>query len=521
MRRKLHAILFAALPGATLGLSTGCEEDVIRRLPEPEIQIDELKQRPAALVDILWVVDNSGSMVEEQAALAQNFQRFISGLTVCQGAGGAQDLCDFNTKKCAVSGAPCNPPDYHIGVISTDVRDSSTLDQGRLRRVGLCVPSAGASPSNNKQRYCWNDPRHCGADPQDPAADPANTFCDMNQSINFVTPTTAGAASAFGRMVRVGTGGAAAERGIEAAARALGRHTNRQTGQFVPAPTENAGFLRPEASLFVIFVSDEDDDANRGGSFGQTSYFYRAFESLKGAGNEGLVSLSAIVGDPDVDGEQGAGTGGCPAPPSDPTAFAGNSYIRLAMYSRGLTSEFRVCDDQRLVCPTGNACQRPVPGFPGICVPSGACQRSQDCGNFKCGDEGCVSCDNGQCVAKATGFLDLLQRNGIFGSICAPDYGVVLGALGFEAAGLRRKFELTRFPDCAKRVPCNGAEASVCVKVGDQFIANERATGWVYEPGSNAVFFDGSFVPPTDATIEVSYRISAANKALSCEAVSQ
>jgi hypothetical protein len=39
----------------------------------------------------------------------------------------------------------------------------------------------------------------------------------------------------------------------------------------------------------------------------------------------------------------------------------------------------------------------------------------------------------------------------------------------------------------------------------------------VYEPGSNAIFFDGSFVPPTDATIDVSYKKSVAEKALSCE----
>jgi hypothetical protein len=54
------------------------DEPTLRRLPEPETQVDELKQKPAAQVDILWVVDNSQSMVEEQASLAQNFGKFFT-----------------------------------------------------------------------------------------------------------------------------------------------------------------------------------------------------------------------------------------------------------------------------------------------------------------------------------------------------------------------------------------------------------------------------------------------------------
>ena len=42
-----------------LALAVGCDDGpLLRKLPEPEIQVDELKQKPAALVDILWVVDN-------------------------------------------------------------------------------------------------------------------------------------------------------------------------------------------------------------------------------------------------------------------------------------------------------------------------------------------------------------------------------------------------------------------------------------------------------------------------------
>src|SRR5262245_33939438 len=104
----MRRIAISGLVAALCALNLACEDTPLIRIPDPEVQIDELKQKPAALVDILWVVDNSASMVEEQAALAANFNRFISGLTICQGTNVANDTCDFNTKKCTVSGGPCN-----------------------------------------------------------------------------------------------------------------------------------------------------------------------------------------------------------------------------------------------------------------------------------------------------------------------------------------------------------------------------------------------------------------------------
>jgi hypothetical protein len=505
---------------AALALFSACDDDAgIIRLPEPEVQIDELKQRAAAAVDILWVIDSSESMVQEQELLAQNFDRFITGLTVCQGSETPDDICDFTTKKCSKSGNPCNPPDYHIGVISTDTRSASA--SGRLRKAGICVPRPNSAPVGNKTVYCaaaadCNDNSH-------PSFDMQNSHCDLTQAITFIQPSTPAAKDAFGRLVKVGVQGSALESGIQAAAQALGRDANRQTGEFNPTPAENAGFMRGEASLFVIFVSDEDDS-----SFGRVSYFYRTFESLKGAGNEGLISFSAIVGDPDPDGT-GPVRGGCPAEPNSITAFPGTRYVALAMYSRGLSSEFRVCDDTRLPCPQGSACQKPITEFPragaeiGVCVPTGECQIDQDCGNFKCAeDKGCMTCENNQCGINSERFIQLLERNGVFGSICEPDYAVVLGALGFEAAGLRRKFELTKFPDCSKPIDCGGKSSAICVRVNGVVLPNERDNGWVWEPTSNAIFFDGDFVPPTDANIEISYSIARAGaaeatKALSCD----
>ena len=515
------------LTGALAGTS-GCEDPpAITRLPQPAIQTDVLPQRSGALVDILWVVDNSTSMRDEQAALADNFERFIAGLTTCQGTGVADDLCDFETKTCAVSGLACNPPDYHIGVISTDV--DSAFDRGKLRRVGVCTTAPGATPSGGRYRYCLNDDADCLPDPEDPNADPANRTCDMDQAIGFVTATTPGAASAFSRAVRVGLSGIGRETGIEAAARALGRFADRETGGFVEVPAENAGFLRPGASLFVIFVSDEDDR-----SFGTPVYYYRTFETLKGTGNEGLVSMSAIVGDPDVDGADGPEPGGCEVPGRDPEDdptrnLAGTRYVALSMYTRGVSPEFRVCDSDRLVCAANEACERPIEGVPGVCVPAEPCDADGDCGAFVCEDgRGCVSCEQGTCRTEPRRFLELLERNGVFGSICESDYGGVLDALGFEAAGLARKFDLSIIPNCGgDPVPCCAEgvdpdactdEAPICVTVDGAPVPNQRDAGWVYDAASNAVFFDGRYVPPAGSTVQVAYTAFPNGNTDSCRA---
>lgn len=510
------ALLAAGLAVGLVASLVGCEEDVINRIAEPEILIDELSQKKAAEVDILWVVDNSPTMVDEQAKLAENFTSFIKSLTECQGGMGADDLCDFATSKCTLSGKQCTPPDYHIGVISTDVY--AAFDQGRLRKVGLCVPSRGATPASGKFRYCQGEDRHCAADANDPASDPANTTCDMTNPIGFITPSTPGAQNAFARAVRVGTGGSGNENGIRAAAMAIGRDSDRGSSQFKPVPTENAGFLRPTASLFVIFVSDETDY-----SFGKTSYFYRVFEGAKGAGNEGMVSVSAIVGDLDPDGTTGSQTGGCPT--GMLTAAPGTAYVALAMYTRGLADEFRVCDEQRLTCGTGQRCVRPEAmaqqGLPGVCAPA-ACTSAAQCGSATCGQgQPCFTCDQGACNLSGESFLGVLVDNGIYGSLCAERYADVLDPLGFSAAGLRRKFEITKFPDCSKIVPCTeGTEVPICVRVDGQIIP-QGPTGWVYEAGSNAIFFDGEFVPPPQAVVSVSYRAAPGDQAISCASQQQ
>lgn len=196
------------------------------------LQRDEFVQLPKPDVDILFVVDDSCSMGDEQAALGRNFEAFIQFAN-------AESL------------------NYQIGVVTTDPRAD------RIGRLVSHTPGA-LQPSQ---------------------AGPPET--------RLVTPhTTPSPEEAFARNVNVGTLGSGSERGLDAAHAAL------------TAPVlfgRNAGLLRPNAVLSVIFISDEPEQSSR-----STDFFIDFFKNIKGPRNTDLFSASAITG-----GENGCnGQGG-------------------------------------------------------------------------------------------------------------------------------------------------------------------------------------------------------------------
>ena len=71
-------------------------EDV--RFTENPVQVDTFQQTPNPTVDILWVVDNSGSMGVWRQKLGAKFDQFMSKLEESEA-------------------------NYHIGVVSTDADD--------------------------------------------------------------------------------------------------------------------------------------------------------------------------------------------------------------------------------------------------------------------------------------------------------------------------------------------------------------------------------------------------------------
>jgi hypothetical protein len=201
-----------SMPVALLALALGCTSCTTRSVsdvtthPEGETYTTfDLQNRN---LDVLFVIDTSASMVDEQAALTANFDDFM---TVLRGIAGGL-------------------PSVHIGVVTTDVGiapySSAAAscqgdgDDGVLQNGGGACSVSG--------RFLVDEPRP-----------------DGTRSVNYSGTLE----EAFGCIADVGAGGCGLEQHLEATRRAL----------IDKREAENAGFLRDDAYLAVIIVSDEDD----------------------------------------------------------------------------------------------------------------------------------------------------------------------------------------------------------------------------------------------------------------------
>jgi hypothetical protein len=192
-------------------------------------------------VDMLFVVDNSGSMAEEQSILQSSFSSFISGFIA-------------------------NGVDFHIGVITTDVSNDGNSSYWSSKLSGYVSPNMGCLLS----KY---------------------------SSYKFLTNQTPDLVNKFKANVRVGTSGSGSEQGLNSALQALS--DSRLSGC-------NSGFLRDDALLSVIVVSDENEDiVGATGTSAQkvaarVSAFTSRLAQLKGPESRGhkvdyVINLNAAV----------------------------------------------------------------------------------------------------------------------------------------------------------------------------------------------------------------------------------
>ncbi|MFZ5468439.1 MAG: hypothetical protein ACOZIN_03285 [Myxococcota bacterium] len=403
-------------------------------------QCDFFQQLSVRKVDILWVVDSSGSMAPKQQRLAANFAGFIQQLVAAQ-----------------------PPIDFHIAMTTTDT-DDETL------RGKLLTWAVGPKSGN----FIACSPNATGG-----------SSCNTHPTGGVGTTE---AVTAFNDLVsKVGTSGSPVERGLLASYLALTNPAN------VTTATE-ARFVRPDAALYVVFVSDEDDascnplvrqpicTADPGcrcasdqflagtGAYGPTDYFTRFFETYKGYGNHELVTVAAIVA---VNGEADAGV---PSQFGDPNPHVG-------------------------------------------------CQRTSGTGSPE------VAYFGGRYVKVAS------DTGGVAVSICDSDFSGSLAALGYAASGLRREFRLSRGPDLKVSAgvaagvelyvsPPNAANCQVdgnCPVAGQVCRSNRCArrvtvntaptsNGAQYAKCDASVFrnvvrFDGTAVPESLSAVEICYEV--------------
>jgi hypothetical protein len=158
-------------------------------------------------LDLLFVVDNSPSMQEEQQNLRTNFAALMQTLQALPGG----------------------LPDLHVGVVTSD------LGAGDQK-----LPNGGC-PTLGGDRGILQTKPECGLDAN---ARFLSSF-DNGTRNNFQGDLT----KTFSCMANVGTRGCGYEHQLQAA----------RVGLYESITIENAGFLRPDALLGIVIVTDEDD----------------------------------------------------------------------------------------------------------------------------------------------------------------------------------------------------------------------------------------------------------------------
>ncbi len=76
MSRKIRTTMRLGFIVLLAGLA-GCDKERLVKVLPPDVRVDTYLQQSASQVDVLWVIDNSGSMAPRQENLAKNFQSFI------------------------------------------------------------------------------------------------------------------------------------------------------------------------------------------------------------------------------------------------------------------------------------------------------------------------------------------------------------------------------------------------------------------------------------------------------------
>jgi hypothetical protein len=195
------------------------------RTPQPTATF-EFQQMINRNYDILFVINSTVSMVPVQASLAANFPYFINVL----------------------ENLPGGLPNVHIGVITSDM---------------------GAGAFTSSLPGCERPDNGSLVDKVRAATDPVCATAMLNPGQHFIISSKDGTennftgdmADVFRCIAQVGTTGCGFEQPLEAARAALGDLTGDPTHDIPirPVPPSNAGFLRPDAYLVVIFITNEQE----------------------------------------------------------------------------------------------------------------------------------------------------------------------------------------------------------------------------------------------------------------------
>ena len=261
-----------------------CQDYPFETRPPKRVQAKKITELVASIVptDILFLIDNSGSMQNHVIELQNNIDIFVDEL--------AKSDNDFQAA-IVTPDVECNVPRYKcindcLGYLSDTICNSHegcawaggtcTLTW-RLGSYTCCTPAQrpacrdvadgnGGVISSNCDGGRLRTYSHCSC-PQytDESTCVANTCSWQLGTRIFKRPApedqVSWAAEFKATIASLGTDGSSYEGGLEAVARAVSCSAGVDCDDPLDKPVKdlNAGFIRPEADLVVILLTDEDD----------------------------------------------------------------------------------------------------------------------------------------------------------------------------------------------------------------------------------------------------------------------
>jgi hypothetical protein len=435
MSKTMLASVFAGLALIALGTVLTCTSH-----PLSAIQIStfverrddhQQPQQPSTPIDILFVIDDSGSMATNQANLAANLPGFI----------------DLISK---------TPADFQLAVISTDMDDPA--QSGRIL----------AAPGNPK-------------------------------ILNRNTPNLK---QVFADNVKLGTRGSGFEQPLKAMETALSDPL---------LSGDNAGFLRGNALLGVVVVSDEEDCSYPPGLIDESGddngcyekvnqmipvqHYFNFLTSLKG-GDPSKILFAGVVG-PDIPAQTSID-----ACATDAECASGRCW--------DFTNKCCLADPTFADCKNDSECST-MAGTACIgrkCLPT---MTERQYPPHQCS---CFGRTFGAAAVPGTRVLDMVKSfgtNGFYASICADDWNKTLQALGGQFANLVCSFSLGALKTNPNQL--DPSVRDIIIKINSV----ELTTGWKYncpDPGNpnGSVSFDSSACPPYGATFDIFFEPASTDR---------
>jgi hypothetical protein len=249
-------------------------------------------------VDFLFIIDDSGSMGDEQQNLINSFPGFIRAIT---------ETLDLD--------------DFHIMIVDTDDAYGNSSSSMMCSPAPCCVswcanqsPADECAEASGPYKSCaeWNGEEdscdhilgagHIGAN--------LSAQCQIDGDQRYLKKGQTDLNDTFACMAKVGIEGNGSERPMQAMIEAAGPLSG--TGEC------NDGFIRDSAILVVTFITDEAELKEEGSSEGDPPDWKAGLVAAKGGQERNIVALGLFGDNDQADGiceeYDEEGNGAMPAP---------------------------------------------------------------------------------------------------------------------------------------------------------------------------------------------------------------